>query len=102
MTEATKLFLTNAQIVADDLGAARAKLAKVKEEITLLEDLLKAQGITEVEGNLFRVTIAYGVETTRVNWQKVANFFKPSRQLVQAHTSTGVSDRVRVTALKKH
>lgn len=84
--------------VADALGHARAALKDAKAEVDFLEGLLKAQKLTEVEGDLFRVKIAYGIETSRTDWRAVAAHFKPSRQLVTAHTKVGLSDRVTVTA----
>ena len=91
---------TDAEI-ADELGALRAEIDELRKASAFLEDLLKHKRVTEAEGELFRVVISYDVETTRINWRKVAEKLNPSRQLVQAHTSIGICDRVQVTAKKK-
>lgn len=87
--------------VADALGEARADLAEVKARIDFLEGLLKAKGVTAVNGEKYRVAISYGIERSTIAWKAVAEHFKPSRQLLRAHTNVTVSDRVTVSALKK-
>jgi hypothetical protein len=87
--------------IADGLGEVRAQIKKLQDQQAFLEGLLKAKGVTLAEGDAFRVSISYGVETSRVDWKSVAEKLKPSRQLLTAHTSTSSSDRVRVTAMKK-
>jgi len=87
--------------IADSMGELRAQIKKLQDQQSFLEGLLKAKGVTLAEGNAFRVSISYGVETSRVDWKAVAEKLNPSRQLLTAHTSVSASDRVRVTAMKK-
>ncbi len=87
--------------IADALGAARAKLKQAADAVRFLEDMLKYKGVTEANGEHYRVKIAYGIETKRVDWKAVADKLQPSRQLVQAHSKVTTSDRVTVSAHKK-
>ena len=87
--------------VADALGTARAELKDAQDRVKFLESLLKAGDADLVEGRLFRVKIARDVEQSRVDWKAVAAKLNPSRQLVTAHTSVSVFDRLTVSALAK-
>jgi hypothetical protein len=87
--------------IADALGEVRAQVKALQDQQDFLEGLLKAKGVEQAEGRLFRVSISYGVETSRVDWKAVAEKLQPSRQLVTAHTKTSTGDRVRVTAMRK-
>ena len=86
--------------LADELGRIAARIKEMNEQKKLLEAELKEDHVTAVEGDLFRVTISSDVQTTRVDWKAVSAKLKPSRQLVTAHTSVGVADRVNVRARK--
>jgi len=87
--------------LADRLGEIRAEQNQLKTEWNSIVDQLKDEGVDVVEGNAYRVTISYYIATSRINWQAVAKKLEPSRQLIQAHTSVGHSDRVTVKALSK-
>lgn len=98
----TKLYnVTSVSEMADELGSLRAEIETLQAAAKGLEDILKASNVVEAKGSLFRVSISYGVETKSVAWKKIAEKFNPSRQLVTANTKVSVSDRVRVTAMKK-
>lgn len=86
--------------LADQLGRLAAEIKHLQQQKREIEDQLKIERVDACEGNLFRVTISYDVETTRVDWKAVASKLKPSRQLVTAHTSVSVADRVNVRARK--
>lgn len=88
--------------IADALGEARAALKVAQDEVKFLEGLIKSKHATELLGEKFRVKVAYDVATSRVDWKSVAEYLKPSRQLVTAHTKVSTSDRITVTAHKKH
>ena len=93
--------VSNDQTVADELGKLRAKIKEMQNAAKFLEDMLKAKRVTAVDGSMYRVTISYDIETTRVNWGKVAAKLNPSHQLIAAHTKRTTSDRVNVSALTK-
>mgnify|MGYP003573845888 CR=1 FL=1 len=93
--------LTDNASIADGLGEARARLAKLKTEIESMEELLKARRVGWAEGDKYRVTVSYDVEKKTTKWKAIAEQFEPSRQLIRAHTKYTTYDRVNVTALKK-
>jgi len=94
----TDLTAARHAYLADELGRIAARIKEMTEQKKLLESELKADHVDVVEGNLFRVSISYDVQTTRVDWKAVSAKLKPSRQLVTAHTTVGLSDRVNVRA----
>ena len=102
MTTNTQFFnVSTLGDVADHLGDARAALSDAKKQVEFFEGLLKQSGETVVEGQRYRVAISYGVETITTAWKTIAQKFKPSRQLIAAHTKSSTSDRIRVSSLIK-
>ena len=98
----TRLYnVTSNSEIADELGSLRAEIKQLQDSAKALEAILKETGESDFDGDLYHVSISYGVETNRVDWKSVAAKFNPSRQLVTAHTNVTVSDRVRVTAHRK-
>ena len=93
--------ITNDSCVADEIGALRGKIKALRDQQTFLEGLLKHKGVTVAEGEQYRVTISYAIETRRVDWKAIAAKLEPSRQLTTAYTSFTVSDRVAVKAHTK-
>ena len=83
--------------LVDELGRIRAQLADLKENESDIRDELLVSGITEAEGNLFRVVV---VESDRkiIDWQKIAKLLKPSRQLISGNTRRSTSTSIRVSA----
>ena len=93
---------------ADLLGATVDRLAEIKtqlaalqvEEAELKNDLI-ASCAEVIEGTQHRAAICYNTTRTTTDWRAVAQHLKPSRQLIQAHTTTGQPfDTVRVSAKK--
>jgi hypothetical protein len=85
----------------DELGALRAVIA----DLTLKADKIRADienaGLTTIDGQHYSATLAQVKGSARINWQTIAQKFKPSRQLIAAHTTTGKpSTRLNVTARK--
>ena len=92
-----------AQAKADRLGLLNAVIAKSKDEADRLRAELESTGLKEIEGQLYRVAFAECKGATKTDWKAVAEKLKPSRQLVNAHTSTGKpSTRMTVTARPTH
>ena len=88
---------------ADRMGLLHAVIAQSKAEAATLRAELEAAGLPEIEGDLYRVAFAPCKGATKVDWKTVAAKLKPSRQLVQAHTTTGEdSTRMTVTARPTH
>ena len=87
--------------IADELGKVRAQMKALKTKQEFLEDLLKNQHVEAADGQNYHVEIAYDVQRKSTAWKKVAEHFKPSRQLLAAHSTTSTFDRVVVTAHNK-
>jgi hypothetical protein len=92
--------VSNAAALADSLGKARAQLASAKLVVKGLEDIVKASGVAEIEGEHYRVTVSRSERQT-TDWKSVAFYLKPSSQLVAGHTTKSSIVAVRVGARKK-
>ena len=87
----------------DRLGALHAALATMKKEADQLRAELEDAGLDNIEGNLYRVNFAQCAGRTATNWEAIAAKFKPSPQLIRAHTTTGEpSTRMTVKARQTH
>ena len=87
----------------DRLGAMHAAIASMKKEADQIRTDLEDAGLTDIEGQLYRVNFAQVTGRTATNWEAIAQRFKPSRQLIAAHTTTGEpSTRMTVKARQTH
>lgn len=84
----------------DRLGALAAQAAAIKLEADKLRAELEAAGLDAIAGNMYRATFTQCKGRTVIDWQTIAAKFKPSRQLIAAHTTTG-SESTRMT-IKAH
>ena len=90
-------LMTPAEL-ADELGALIAE----KDDLARRERDLKARLVDQYgpgayDGALFRATVSCPSTRHKIDWKAVAERLKPSRQLVQAHTSeVDVAPSVRV------
>ena len=95
------LVAANPSALADYVGALRADIANLNEQLkgaqALLEQMVGEGG--EAEGELFRVKVV-GSDRVTVAWRKVAEKLEPSAQLVAAHTSKSHVVSFRVSARK--
>lgn len=88
---------------ADRLGILHAVISQAKAEAASIRTELEDAGLAHVDGQLYRVTFAACAGATRIDWQAIAKKYKPSRQLIAAHTTTGEeSVRMTVTAKPTH
>lgn len=73
----------------DHIGRLQASIreleGKLKNSKRELVDLMRDKEVTRASGDLFAATII-NKEVPRVDWKTVAAKFKPSHQLVTAHT----------------
>ncbi len=86
--------------IVDTLADIRAQIAELQEKEKTCKAALIASNAPAIDGTLHRVTIS---QTTRTNidWQGIAERFQPSRQLINAYTTTSAPVfTVRVTARK--
>ena len=81
--------MENISYVVDRLALIKAQIAELKDEEANLKQQLIDSGLTHVEGALHRATVSYRDGNDRVDWQAVADYFHPSRQLITAHTNHG-------------
>jgi hypothetical protein len=87
----------------DRLGALSAALAAMKKEAAQIRADLEDAGLADIHGQLYRVNFAQCTGSTATDWQAIAQRFKPSRQLIAAHTSKGApSTRMTVKAHPTH
>lgn len=83
----------------DELGALRAHIAQLNDRAETLRAELESAGLQHIDGTLYRATITQCAGAVRVNWQAVAQRFKPSPQLIRAYTTHGKeSTRLNITA----
>lgn len=87
----------------DRLGALAAQVAALELEAATIRTELEAAGLREILGQNYRASFAQVKGATRIDWKTIAAKFKPSRQLIAAHTTTGKeSTRMNLTAHPTH
>ena len=87
----------------DRLGAINAAIAAMKKEADDLRAELEDAGLSDIDGQLYRVNFAQCAGRTATDWQAIAQRFKPSPQLIRRHTTTGEpSTRMTVKAHRTH
>jgi hypothetical protein len=84
----------------DELGQLAAQAAAIKIKADRLRAELEAAKLDTIAGTMYRATFSQVKGSTRIDWQAIAAKFKPSRQLITAHTTTG-SAATRMT-IKAH
>lgn len=97
---------TAAQAIAakvDRLGVLHAALATMKKEADQLRTELEEAGLSDIEGNLYRVNFAQCAGKTLTDWQAIAKRLKASPRIIRAYTKTGESStRMTVKARQTH
>ena len=95
---------TAAQAIAakvDELGQLHAAMADMKKRYEAIRTELEEAGLKEIDGQQYRASFATVAGRTLIDWETIAQRFKPSAQLIRAHTTTGKpSTRLNVTARK--
>ena len=75
--------------VVDRMATIKAQIAALNDEQNNLRDTLIDSGLSTIDGTLHRASVSHCAGRTSIDWQSIALHFKPSRQLMTAHTSTG-------------
>ena len=75
--------------VVDRMATIKAQIAALTDEQNNLRDTLIDSGLSTIDGTLHRASISHCAGRTTIDWQSIALHFKPSRQIMTAHTSTG-------------
>ncbi len=84
----------------DQLAEVKTHIATLQARETELKQILAAAGPDVIEGTQHRAAISITARTA-INWQAIAQHFKPSRQLITAHTTEGAPFAVvRISAKK--
>lgn len=95
---------TAAQALAarvDEMGALRAVIADLTKQADHIRAELEDAGLSEIEGQHYSATLSSVKGRTIIDWETIAQRFKPSAQLIRAHTTTGKpSTRLNITARK--
>lgn len=87
--------------VVDRMAQVKTQIADLKKEEAALRQELVNSGESVIEGLFYRAAISHPEGKISVDWESIAMHFKPSRQLVKAHSSQGDSyDMVRISARK--
>ena len=87
--------------VVDRMAQVKAQIADLKKEEAALRLELVESGESVVDGLFYRAAISQPEGKVSVDWQSIAMHFKPSRQLIKAHSSQGDSYAVvRISARK--
>jgi hypothetical protein len=87
----------------DRLGALAAQVAALELDAAKIRTELEAAGLREILGQNYRASFSQVKGATRIDWKTIAAKFKPSRQLIAAHTTTGKeSTRMNLTAHPTH
>lgn len=85
----------------DELGALRAVIADLQTQADKIRAEIEEAGLTAIDGQHYSATLTSVKGSTRIDWQTIAAKFKPSRQLIAAHTTTGkAATRLNLTARK--
>jgi hypothetical protein len=85
----------------DELGTLHAAIADMKKRYEAIRADLEDAGLSEIDGQQYRASFATVAGRTLIDWETIAQRFKPSAQLIRAHTTTGKpSTRLNVTARK--
>lgn len=72
----------------DRLGALRAEIDRLTKQADDIRTRLEAAYLDTIEGEIFRATFTQVEGSSRTDWKAVAAKFKPSAQLIRAHTKT--------------
>lgn len=87
--------------IVDRLGVLAAAAAEIDNEVKALKAELILAGVPAIEGDLYRASVSHCPGREVIAWRPIAEHFKPSRQLITAHTGTGVPYSVVRLAARK-
>jgi len=76
--------------LCDEIGSIRSEIERLKALNDQLTDQLKLSGAGKYQGAIYKSTVSEVKARENINWQAIAMHFEPSRQLITAHTSTGL------------
>ena len=77
----------------DQLGALDAQIKALTKQADTLKAQIKAQGPERYLGASYSALVFESEGRTITDWKAIAEKFNPSRQLITAHTETGLPVR---------
>ena len=87
----------------DRLGLIRAEMDRLAKEADDIREELEAAALPAIEGMFYRASFSQCKGAERIDWAAIAKRFKPSAQLIRAHTKHGAdSVRMNLTAKPTH
>lgn len=86
--------------VVDNLGLVKAEIAELKKKEKALEKVLKASGLTAVDGDFYRATVSAYTRTS-VDYKGIALKLKASNYMLKAYSKISNVVKVAVKAHKK-
>lgn len=96
------IALADPRGAADQLGTLRAEIKGLQDQAKVLEDFLKGTGQSSIDGDLYHVSISFGITKSTVAWKRIAEKLNASRQMIAGNTSISKPfDVVRCSAHKK-
>jgi len=89
------------ELMVDELGQLQDQAAALAQQIDSLKSTIKAAGAGRYLGTRWQSLVSDVAESTKVDWQAVAQHFDPSYQLITAHTKAVPATVRIVTTLQK-
>jgi histidinol-phosphate/aromatic aminotransferase/cobyric acid decarboxylase-like protein len=87
----------------DELGAMKAVIADLTKHADRIRTELEEAGLKNIDGQHYTASFATVAGRTLIDWETIAQRFKPSAQLIRAYTKTGeASTRMTVKARQTH
>lgn len=83
----------------DQLGNLQAEIAALQTQETDLKDLLKAEGVGTIEGDLYDATV-FDSERKTTAWKSIATKLGATAQMIAGNTKRSITTSVKVTARK--
>ena len=84
---------TDLVVAVDQLGALDAQIKALTKQADILKAQIKAQGPERYLGSQYTALVFESEGRTITDWKAIAEKFNPSRQLITAHTETGLPVR---------
>lgn len=88
-------------LMVDELGQLQDQAAALGEQIDSLKAAIKAHGAGKYLGSRWQSVVTAPSESTKIDWQAVAEHFNPSHQLLTAHTKKVINVPKITTTLQK-
>lgn len=84
--------VTNEADLLGEIKAIKSTIDKLEKQVK--NDVIKEQ-VKALNGDYYRLTVSDvdAIEKDAINWQAIAEHFKPSRQLITAYTTKNVITR---------